>query len=152
LVLFDINRLATEGSLMKTGPRNKIAALLDNPASTYFLALISNESIDSSKVAAFQRAPGSREKTVIPLNLTWPAGVYSLSHVALPFAPDDPLYGGNTAAESPGVQLGNVVLRGENGVLHINPAGLLRMHWNPFYDYMEQRVLQFMKLAGKPNL
>lgn len=27
------------------------------------------------------------------LGLEWPAGVLSLSHVALPFPPDDPLYG-----------------------------------------------------------
>jgi len=34
---------------------------------------------------------------------------------------DDPLYGGENAGKSPGIQLGNVVLRGENGVLRINP-------------------------------
>ena len=66
----------------------------------------------------------------------------------MPFAPDDPLYGGDDAEKSPGINIGNVVLRGEKGVLRINPASLLRLHWNPFYDYLEQRVLQFTALRG----
>jgi alpha-beta hydrolase superfamily lysophospholipase len=148
LVLFDINRLAAKNPLVDTGPRDVIAALLDKPMLSYRLSLVSNESASSRKVAVYQRYTGSSEKTVFPLSLAWPAGVYSLSHVALPFAPDDPLYGGDDASESPGIQLGNVVLRGENGVLRFNPASLLRMHWNPFYDYLEQRVLKFMALSG----
>ena len=148
LVLFDINRLATNDPLVDTGPRDKIAALLDKPMLTYRLALVSNESVDSHKVAVYQRTPEISEKTVTLLNLAWPAGVYSLSHVALPFAPDDPLYGGEGAGKSPGIQLGNVVLRGENGVLRINPASLLRQHWNPFYDYLEHRIVQFIGVSN----
>jgi hypothetical protein len=78
--------------------------------------------------------------------------VYSLTHIALPFPPDDPVYGGPEAGESPGVQIGNVVLRGEHGVLQISPADLLRMHWNPFHSYMEQRVLAFMSLSGPTEI
>jgi alpha-beta hydrolase superfamily lysophospholipase len=148
LVLFDINRLAAKNPLMDTGPRDVIAALLDKPILSYRLSLISNESASSRKVAVYQRYTESSEKTVVPLSLAWPAGVYSLSHVALPFAPDDPLYGGDDAEKSPGINIGNVVLRGEKGVLRINPASLLRLHWNPFYGYLEQRVLQFMALCG----
>lgn len=148
LVLFDINRLAANEPLVDTGPRDVIAALLDKPILSYRLAIVSNESASSRKVAVYQRYTESSEKTVFPLSLTWPAEVYSLSHVALPFAPDDPLYGGGDAGKSPGIQIGNVVLRGEKGVLRVNPASLLRLHWNPFYDYLEQRVLQFMSLCG----
>jgi alpha-beta hydrolase superfamily lysophospholipase len=148
LVLFDINRLAANNPLVNTGPRDKIAALLDKPMLSYRLSLVSNESASSRKVAVYQRYTEGSEKNVFPLSLAWPAGIYSLSHVALPFAPDDPLYGGNDAEKSPGIQIGNLVLKGENGVLRINPASLLRLHWNPFYDYLEQRVLQFMALSG----
>jgi alpha-beta hydrolase superfamily lysophospholipase len=148
LVLFDINRLAANNPLVNTGPRDKIAALLDKPMLSYRLSLVSNKSASSRKVAVYQRYTEGSEKNVFPLSLAWPAGVYSLSHVALPFAPDDPLYGGDDAEKSPGIQIGNVVLKGENGVLRINPASLLRLHWNPFYDYLEQRVLKFMALSG----
>jgi hypothetical protein len=88
----------------------------------------------------------------------WPQGVYSLAHIALAFspqdplyggpdaAPQDPLYGGPDAAESPGLQLGNVALRGERGILRVSGGALLRMHWNPFYEHLENRVLEFMEL------
>jgi len=148
LVLFDINRLAAKNPLVDTGPRDVIAALLDKPMLSYRLSLVSNESASSRKVAVYQRYTEGSEKNVFPLSLAWPAGVYSLSHVALPFAPDDPLYGGDDAEKSPGIQIGNLVLKGENEVLRINPASLLRLRWNPFYDYLEQRVLQFMALSG----
>jgi hypothetical protein len=76
----------------------------------------------------------------------WPQGVYSLAHIALAFSPQDPLYGGPDAAESPGLQLGNVALRGERGILRVSGGALLRMHWNPFYEHLENRVLEFMEL------
>ena len=63
--------------------------------------------------------------------------------MALPFPPDDPLYG-SVGAESPGIQLGNVALRGERGVLQVSAADMLRLRWNPFYSYLERRVVEFM--------
>jgi len=111
----------------------------------YRLTLITNENRSSRKAVVIQKNAAGNTTTVLPLSSAWPVGVYSLSHVALPFAPDDPLYGGDEAGESPGIQIGNVVLKGEKGVLRIDPASLLRMHWNPFYDYLEERVMQFMQ-------
>jgi hypothetical protein len=80
------------------------------------------------------------------LGLAWPAGVYSLSHVALPFRPDDPVYG-DGRTDSPGIRLGNLGLRGERGVLRIAAADLIRLRWNPFYSFLSQRVLAFTGLA-----
>ena len=143
LVLFDINHLEAGHALMDIGPRDRIAALLDKPTLPYRLTLVTNESSESPRVDVIQKNAGSEKTTALSLASVWPGGVYSLSHVALPFAPDDPLYGGDEAGESPGIQIGNVVLRGEKGVLRIDPANLLRMHWNPFYKYLEERVKQF---------
>jgi hypothetical protein len=76
----------------------------------------------------------------------WPKGVYSLSHVALPFPPDDPIYGGPEVADGPGLQIGNLALRGERGVLQVSATDIMRLRWNPFFDYMENRILQFSEL------
>ena len=46
------------------------------------------------------------------------------------------------------LHLGHLALRGESGVLRISPKSLLRMHWNPFYDYVESRILRFMDLPA----
>ena len=76
--------------------------------------------------------------------LEWPAGMYSLSHVALPFPPDDPLYGGPKAKTSPGISLGNLSLRGEKGALKVPPQDMLRQRWNPFYTIIESKTLNFL--------
>jgi hypothetical protein len=60
---------------------------------------------------------------------------------------DDPLYGGDESVPSPGIRIGRSELRGERGVLQISPGDMLRLHWNPFYPWMETRILDFMKLA-----
>ena len=87
----------------------------------------------------------ARPAAVSELGLAWPRGLYSLAHVALPFPPDDPVYGGPDAAESPGIQLGKLALRGERGVLQISAADMLRLRWNPFHSYIERRVVDVMR-------
>ncbi len=71
--------------------------------------------------------------------------IYSLSHIAPPIPPDDPLYGGPDAGPSPGIQLGNLALRGERGALRVAASDVLRLRWNPFYAYLEERVLAFVR-------
>ena len=78
-----------------------------------------------------------------PLDLAWPPGVYSLSHVALPFPPDDMLYGAGPFDDEE-LHLGNLALYGERGLLRISPSDILRLRWNPFHDYLERRTLEFL--------
>ena len=75
---------------------------------------------------------------------SWPDAVYSLSHVALPFSSEDPLYGNNVNGRQ--FQLGDVALRGERGVIRVLPADMLRLRWNPFYPLLVERVESFMEL------
>ncbi len=148
LVLFDINRLANFEPLLNHTARDKYTTLIKTTMPDYIRTLITNADPSSDMVVARRFSPGDREGRVEPLQRRWPDKVYSLSHVALPFAPDDPLYGCCPVEESPGIELGNVVLRGERGVLHTDPAMLLRIRWNPFYDYMQQRILAFLALSS----
>ena len=78
------------------------------------------------------------------LETSWPSGVLSLSHIALPFPPDDPLYGRYAPEATKNIYLGNNALRGETG-LHRLPANwLLRMRYNPFYESMENMVFEWL--------
>ena len=75
------------------------------------------------------------------LGLADPPGVYSLSHVALPFPISDSLYGMQPdPAENFGVNLGAIAPRGERGTLIISMDALLRMSSNPFFPYMIERI------------
>jgi len=75
--------------------------------------------------------------------MAWPRGVYSLAHVAIPFAPDDPVYGSSANNRKNGYQglpLGALQPRGETRLLTAPLSQLMRLRHNPFYAYVEQRV------------
>jgi len=148
LVLFDINRMEGMGPVLRDDPNAEISRLLDKPDLTCAISVVTNVNEHTRRVVVRRKKPGSTDLTEFPTELSWPPDVYSLSHVALPFAPNDPLYGGDQAAASPGIQLGSLALRGERGVLWVGAGDMLRMRWNPFYPYLEQRVLDFIGLSA----
>jgi hypothetical protein len=80
----------------------------------------------------------------VPLGLAWPPRVFSLSHVALPFPPDDPVYG---LTPPPGREatLGSVEARGERGVLVVPQELLMRLRSNPFFPYLAARLTEFVE-------
>ena len=102
-------------------------------------------------VAAHTVAAGATAVTVEPLGLSWPDGMYSLSHVALPFPADDPIYGGEgNGRESGSISLGRLSLRGEKGALIIPADVLMRVTWNPFFPYLSNRVDRWIEPAPPP--
>jgi hypothetical protein len=66
----------------------------------------------------------------------------------LPFAPDDPLYGQGPPAEKDALFLGQMAIQGERDLLKIPYSFLLRIRYNPFYVYLETRVLEWFDQAG----
>jgi alpha-beta hydrolase superfamily lysophospholipase len=146
LVIFDINRESGIEPLLNGDPTATVSRLLGNPEGTFSLTVITNEEPRSADVVELRRRSQGTAVEVRELGLAWPDNIYSLSHVALPFDASDPLYGGNPTGESPGMRLGTLDLRGERGVLQVSAANMLRLRWNPFYSYLEQRLLQFFNL------
>ena len=80
------------------------------------------------------------------MELAWPGGLFSLSHIAVPFPPDDPVYGRWPQAGSgeAGITLGSITIRGERNLLQIPDNYFLRLRYNPFFDYLSARVLAFL--------
>ena len=146
LVLFDFNRMADIEPIMKWNPAKMYAALQQNPGRTFTLSLVTNKSDKSRDVMLVSKKPEQSDSSDTDLGLTWPDDLYSLAHVALPFPPGDPLYGGEGGSKSPGIHLGDLALRGERGVLQIPPSEMLRLRWNPFYSFLESRALEFLEL------
>lgn len=147
LVLFDIDRRDDTSILLKSDPRDEFLPLLADPNRSFDLTVISNENGQSPRVRA-RTAP--RDINALSTSVyvgEWPSGVYSLSHVAMPFPPDDPIYGGPEAGDGPGLRLGNLELRGERGMLQVSAADAMRLRWNPFFDYVAERVLCFTEAA-----
>ena len=148
LVLFDINRESNIEPIMAWDPTAVVQALQANPNPTFTLSMVTNENPESQKVLVRSQRPGERGPTDTDIGLSWPEDLYSLAHIALPFPPQDTLYGGRPQGKSPGIHLGDISLRGERGALLIPASDLLRLRWNPFYSYVEGRVLEFLGLGG----
>jgi alpha-beta hydrolase superfamily lysophospholipase len=148
LVLFDVNRLAAVQALMVTDPGPLTQRLRGLSQRPYTLTVITNASPESPQVVELRSPAGSATTLRRALALEWPRPVFSLSHVALPFPPDDPLYG--YAAPPPGkhVQLGDIEVRGENGVLKVPMWALTRQRSNPFHGYLLERIDGFVDAAA----
>jgi alpha-beta hydrolase superfamily lysophospholipase len=147
LVIFDLNRSAEIEPLLKSDPRTGFASMRDDPNRAYRISLLTNQSDDTIRVTVRRWESGRSTSTDSDPGLTWPADVYSLAHVALPFPGNDPVYGGDHPDKSPGIHLGSLALRGEKGVLQVPAADMLRLRWNPFYSYLEERIVKRLELA-----
>ena len=146
LVVFDVNRFyEAQGLIRKSIDLDRLAT---GPAKTYSVGIVTNRDAASFDAVLQSRSAGTSEATTTPLDLAWPEDVYSLSHIALPFSPDDPLYGDDPRAENPGIRLGRLALHGENGTLSIPPTMMTRQRWNPFHSYMVERITQFVRAHG----
>ena len=138
LVLFDLNRAAAIDALTK--PDAVLPRLLEKQR-PYGVTLITNTSAGSLDVSAMTVEAGADAITTAPLNLSWPAEIFSLSHVALPFAEDDPLFGGKgNGREMGSISLGRIAPRGEKNVLVVPIDSLMRVTWNPFFSYLLERI------------
>jgi hypothetical protein len=120
------------------------ARIVESPSLPFGVTLVRNESNDSARVVAVSRPAFVAEfSQPVRLEEAWPPGIVSLSHIALTFPPDDPLYGRYPPADDSRLYLGSVLLRGERGILRIPDGWFTRQRYNPFYDYMEARILEW---------
>jgi alpha-beta hydrolase superfamily lysophospholipase len=143
LVLFDINRGATLGPLLRSASETVLSRILAPPPRKFRTVIITNASADTYKVVEKVTEAGAVTEQTTELALEFPPGIFSLSHVALPFPMSDSLYGMEPdKSEDFGVHLGAISPRGERGVLIVNLDALLRVSSNPFFPYVLGRIDQ----------
>ncbi len=143
LVLFDLNRLAADLALLRNDPYESVVALFAEKQS-YTLTSITNREGERYWLEERRKRSMESEITSTPLNLRWPKGVFSLSHVALPFSSEDPVYGTRKSSSPGGFSLGALEAKGEKGVLLAAAGDLIRLRYNPFYSYLEKRTLNWI--------
>ncbi len=146
MVLFDINRINENARFFKDDPKPYLDRMLNNTELSYTLTLMTNEDESSRQVHILRKEAGNSKINTWKRETAWPRAMHSLSHIALPFPKTDPLYGKIRPGEKPGLHLGNIAIRGERGVIKIPASDMLRLRWNPFYSYFEQRIFDFVRL------
>jgi alpha-beta hydrolase superfamily lysophospholipase len=141
LVLFDVNRTVKFGALLRPSADTALARLLPSRARTYRTTIITNADVASGEEVERTVEAGAVSERDRALGVTYPPGLYSLSHVALPFPMSDSLYGLTPdPTEDFGLNLGALAPRGERNVLIASLDSLLRASSNPFFPYMIERI------------
>jgi alpha-beta hydrolase superfamily lysophospholipase len=141
LVLFDVNHLSGIDVFVQPSDQSLFESLFARRPRAYRRVLVTNSSAETRDVDAETIEPNAGDASRRPLGLSWPPEVFSLTHVAIPFPPDDPLYGlvgpTRTATLLP---IGRLSPRGERAVLTVGVDALMRLSSNPFFPFVAERV------------
>lgn len=149
LVIFDVNQVyEAQGLLAKA---LDVKGLISAEDLAYKVSVVTNKSQKTLATVLHERAAGSPQVDTQDLDASWPLDVYSLAHIALPFTPDDPLYGsmGAGLVDEQDVRLGSLAVHGERNTLLIPISALARQHWNPFYSVVTEKTRAFTSLYAK---
>ncbi|MDP3553887.1 carboxylesterase [Methylocystis sp.] len=150
LVLFDLNRNVKFGPLLRASAESALSRIVPPRVRDYRLTVVTNAGEGTEDAVERVVEAGATAEQTQALGLQYPKGVYSLSHVALPFPLSDSLYGLTPdQTDDFGVHLGSLAPRGERGTLIVSLDALLRMSSNPFFSYMAQRIEEH--LPARPD-
>ena len=140
-MLFDINREAKFVLVVRADKAAALARLLPAESRRYRTTVITSAGADTPDAVERVTEPGEIASHSSAIGLAYPAGVFSLSHVAVPFPMDDGLYGLQpNPADDFGIRLGALAVRGERGVLITSQESLTRLQSNPFFPYVLRRI------------
>ena len=144
LVVFDVNRYSELAGFLPSAQETALDELLARSDLPYRLTVIGNVSDASEQLTERTKAPRTAVTDINDLGVAWPQHVYSLAHVSIPFPPDDPVYGTRGARPDvyQGLPLGALQPRGETNLLAAPMHQLMRLRHNPFFSYMEERILE----------
>jgi len=148
LVAFDLNRSINLQGLFAVDPEEGINGLQESGNLAYRLSIVTNMG-EGRTVGEKSTAPYSSILEERLLELQWPVGVYSLSHVALPFPPDDPLYGTGPVQPTGTLRFGSLYAKGERSVLLLSDGDLIRMRYNPFFEYVEEKIEEWIEDSNR---
>jgi alpha-beta hydrolase superfamily lysophospholipase len=141
LVLFDLNRSAKLGPLLRRNADTLLDRLLPDPPRSFRTTIVTNVAPGNPEVIERVTEAGATTELTRALGLIYPPDVFSLSHLALPFPLSDSLYGLQPeSADEYGVNLGSMATRGERGTLIVSLDSLIRMSSNPFFPYLMARI------------
>jgi alpha-beta hydrolase superfamily lysophospholipase len=143
IVLFDVNRTVKFGPLLRPSAYVALDQLTPTSPQPYRFTAIMNAGDDTDATVERSIAPGQLQTVERNLDIAYPPGIFSLSHLAIPIPVNDPLYG---IAPDPGsrsefgLNLGVLDARGERGALIVDQEFLTRLPSNPFFPYLLARV------------
>jgi len=142
LFMFDLNRNYSDfikAESLKKHPNNIQFKQNSKPQIHMVLNTIKKDSIVGVNAAAIYKNEENNLVDIYPnKHIAWPNEFFAMSHVAVPIAPNNSFYGTNSA-------LGKIAIHGEKDVLFVSPNDLMRIRYNPFFDFMKLEIENFIE-------
>jgi esterase/lipase len=149
LVIYDVNRSNLTASLMTHPPPDLLQTISQELPLPFAVTVVTNEGPESLALRAV-RFDGRRDVTTErALQMRWQSAIFSLSHIAVPFEPSDPIYGPNRVAGYP--NLGGAAPRGERRVLSLDPNYFARLRYNPFFSFQRDTIIRWLERWLEPR-
>lgn len=146
LVAYDVNRSSQVVHLFKSAPDDVVAWFTDMAPLNYTATVLGNHDGSSNELEAWRLAAQAESGVMSSLSMAWPGNIYSLSHIAIPFRPGDPVYGdGSVLDGGTGIVLGALSPRGERGMLRLSADYFMRARYNPFFAYQAERLTAWLE-------
>ena len=146
LVVYDVNRSSTVLHLMKDVSDDPVAYFEAVAPLKYGVTVLRNRHRHGREVDLYTLAAGKLKPIIVGTEYNWPLGIYSLSHIAVPFPTDDQVYGDGSGLsdDDPGFAFGALAPRGERGVLRLTPSYFLRTRYNPFFEFQQSFLVGWL--------
>ncbi len=143
LFVFDINRNYNDfiqKNALNIDPKEIKFKQTSKPRLSILINKVKKDSTDGpSSCGIYMRGNNNELINVYPENHSaWPDEYFAISHVAVPIAPDDEIYGDSSI-------LGTMSVHGERNVLLISSDDFMRIRYNPFFDLMKMEVQNFIE-------
>ncbi len=141
LILYDINRRYQQFAKKNIASHSPFEIKFSASNSPKYY-VISNRKDSLGRVldtvGVFVAGLGIQGKNIYPgINYFWPAKYYAISHISIPIAPSNKMYGRNST-------LGKLQIHGENNVLVLTANDIDRVRFNPFYNLMTKELNDFL--------
>ena len=149
LVIYDVNRSNLTATLMRHPPPDLLQTISEQLPLPFAITVVTNQGPESLALRAV-RFDGRRDSsTERALELSWQQTIFSLSHIAVPFEPNDPVYGATRVEGN--LNLGAATPRGERRVLTLEPNYFARLRYNPFFSFQRDTIVHWLERWLEPQ-
>jgi alpha-beta hydrolase superfamily lysophospholipase len=149
LVIYDVNRSNLTASLMTQPPPDLLQMITQELPLPFAVTVVTNEGPQSLALRAVRFDGRRGASTERSLDMHWQNTIFSLSHIAVPFEPSDPIYGPTRVPGYP--NFGGAAPRGERRVLSLDPNYFARLRYNPFFSFQRDTTVQWLERWLEPQ-
>lgn len=143
LFVFDVNRGYVDfmsKEVLQIDPKNIVFNQANKPQLHMLINTMEVDSVVGQNASGvYKKGSNTTLIDIYPDNhIAWPSEFFAMSHVSVPIAPSNAIYGKSS-------RLGKISIHGEKDVLFVSSDDLMRIRFNPFFDLMKIEINDFIE-------